>query len=134
MAIETAGQKKGPAVILVLIILVALFFIVKQAMPKKYYYTTDLKCESCGAVFQQKIASGTAFPIKCPKCGEITAQKAMKCLDCGEIFTMKPPPVAPGAPGEMIPPEMEMPKCPKCGSMNLGPVSEPVKPVSEPEE
>jgi len=124
MAIQTAGQKKGPAVILVLVILVALFFIVRQAMPKKYYYTTDLKCESCGNVFQQKIASGTAFPIKCPKCGKRTAQRAMKCLDCGEIFAMKPLPVAPGAPEEMMPPEMEMPKCPKCGSMNLGSVSE----------
>ena len=128
MVIKTAGQKKGPVVILVLIILVALFFIIKQAMPKKYYYTTDFKCESCGEVFQKKIAGGTTFPIKCPKCGERTAYRAMKCLECGEVFTIKPVPIAPGAPEEMMPPEMmEIPKCSKCGSMNLGPVSEPKK-------
>ena len=122
MAIQTAGQKKGPAAILGLIILVALFFIIKQAMPKKYYYTADLKCESCENVFQQKIASGIILPIKCPKCGKRTAYRAMKCLACGEVFTIHPP-----KPGEMPSPEMEMPKCPKCGSTNLGPVFERTK-------
>ncbi|PIV63959.1 MAG: hypothetical protein COZ37_03860 [bacterium (Candidatus Ratteibacteria) CG_4_10_14_3_um_filter_41_18] len=131
MGTQVAGQKKGPVVTLILVILVALFFIVKQAIPKKYYYTADLKCESCGNVFQQKIAAGITFPIKCPKCENKSAYQAIKCLDCGEVFTMKPVPIAPGAPEEMMPPEMEMPKCPKCGSMNLGPVFEREKATSK---
>ncbi len=122
MAAQTSGQSKAPLLILIIIIIVALSFIIKQAMPKKYYYTADLKCESCGAVFQQKIASGTTFPIKCPKCGKKTAYRAVKCLDCGTIFTIHPP-----KPGEMPSPEMEMPKCPKCGSTNIGPVFEAKK-------
>ena len=119
---QTSAQSKTPLVILIVIILVALSFIVKQAMPKKYYYTADLKCESCGAVFQQKIAAGTIFPVKCPKCGKKTVYRAVKCLDCGEIFAVHPPKLE-----EMPYPEMMMPKCPKCGSMNLGRVFEPKK-------
>ena len=119
MVAQTSAQSKAPLIILIIIILVALSFIVKQAIPKKYYYTADLKCESCGEVFQQKIASGTTFPVKCPKCRKKTAYRAIKCLDCGEIFTIHPT-----RPGEMPHPEMEMPKCPKCGSMNLGQVFE----------
>ena len=120
MVAQTSGQNKAPLVILVVIILVALFFIIRQAMPKKYYYTAELKCESCGEVFQQKIAGGTTFPVKCPKCGKKTVYGVVKCLDCGETFTIHPP-----KPGEMPSPEMEMPKCPKCSSMNLGSAFEP---------
>ena len=102
-------------VILVLIIIVALVMIIKNALPKKYYYTTDLKCESCGEVFQKGIVSGTTFPVRCPKCGNKEAYHALKCLDCGEIFIFK----------EELPMEMMMPKCPKCGSTNIGSVTPP---------
>lgn len=114
--------KKNPkvGVILVMVIGIFLVFTYQRMKPKKYYYTTDFKCEQCDNVFNTKIYGGQKLPLKCPKCGKAEAYRAIKCTDCGFVFTMKPqtPPKGPGGP-----PMMDMPKCPKCGSIKLGHVT-----------
>ena len=123
--------KKNPAVgfTLTVVILIALFIAIKGIMPKKYSYIADLKCDSCGNVFEKKLTTGIKLPVKCQKCGKANAYRAIKCQECGEIFTMKPPPMP--ARGQAAPPMpmMDMPKCPKCGSMKLGVVTQRTPPA-----
>ncbi len=126
--------KQNPmvGVVAVIITIAAIAFMVKTMMPKKYYYTADLKCEECGYVFQERLYGGQPFPVKCPECGANAAYSAVKCMDCGEIFIVKPVELFPKleegrepTPEEMARMEeamMGMPKCPKCSSVNIGSV------------
>ena len=117
----------------VIIIIIAVSFTVKRMMPKKYYYTSNLKCEACNDIFQQKLYGGQRFPVKCQKCGKQAAYRALKCMTCGEVFLSKPIEMPELKKGEEPTPEMmemlmDMPKCPKCGSFDIGSVNEPERP------
>jgi len=119
--------KQNPVVgvILVVVILIALIFIIKGMVPKKYYYTADLKCEGCEAIYKMKIAAGEKFPLKCKECGKKAAYRALQCMECGDIFIIKPIEFTKDRPMDMM---EEMPKCPECGSYNIGSIKR------EPEE
>ena len=138
-----SNWKQNPivGVVAVVVIIVAVAFTIKAMMPKKYYYTADFKCEKCEAVFAKKIYSGQPFPIECATCGEAAAYSAVKCMDCGEVFVIKPM-MPEGIPelkeGEEPTPEMMammedamMPKCPKCQSINIGSVRDTKRPPLE---
>ena len=123
-----ANWKNSPiaGIVLALVIVIALAFVVKNAMPKKYSYTADLKCELCDAVYQAKVFSGERPPYKCIECGKKAAYRALRCMDCGEIFIQKPVVYAEDmSEEERMKQEMEMmePKCPECDSRNLGSVT-----------
>ena len=123
--------KKNPAVgvVLAIVIISALAIAIKGVIPKKYSYMADLKCDACGNVFEKKLTTGVKLPVKCSKCGKAAAYRAIKCQDCGEIFTIKPALMPAG--GTAVPPMpmMDMPKCPKCGSMKLGVVTQRTPPA-----
>ncbi len=131
-----ANWKKNPKIGVILVVVIAIFvgMTYQKMKPKKYYYTTDFKCEQCENVFNAKIYGGQKLPLKCPKCDKAAAYRALRCTDCGFVFTMKPqvPPKGPGAGGPPMP-MMDMPKCPQCGSMKLGPVT-PREPLPEPKD
>ena len=52
------------------VIIITLVLIIKSTGPKKYYNTANLKCESCGEVYQGEVYSGQKMPYKCETCGE----------------------------------------------------------------
>ena len=114
--------RKNPKVGVILVVVIGIFlvFTYQRMKPKKYYYTTDFNFQQCHNLFNTKIYGGQKLPLKCLKCGKAAAYRAIKCTDCGFVFTMKPqtPPKGPGGP-----PMMDMPKCPQCGSIKLGPVT-----------
>ena len=122
-------KDKMKAIVLIVVIVLSLAFITKRLIPKKYTYMADVMCDSCDAVYQTKIVSGQRFPIKCKECGIKSAYRAYRCRDCEHIFIIKP---VVRKKGEMPTPgmEMEMYKCPKCSSMNIGSVTPP-KPKPE---
>lgn len=123
-----ANWKNSPiaGIVLALVIIIALVFVVKNAMPKKYSRTTDLKCELCDKVYQAKVYSGEKPPYKCTACGKKAAYRALRCMDCGEIFIQKPVEYSKDMSEEdRMKMEMEImePKCPECDSRNLGSVT-----------
>jgi len=59
------------------------------------------------------------FPIVSPYSKKKTAYRAHKCGECGTVFAYNPPP-PPESPEEIPPPDYFMPKCPVCGSIDLG--------------
>lgn len=112
-----ADWRKDPKVGFILVVIIVIFLAVtyQRIKPKKNYFPADFKCEQCENVFSVKVYGGQKLPLKCPKCGKAAAYRAVKCTECGFVFTIKsqPPPEGP-------PPMTEITKCPKCGSAKLG--------------
>ena len=104
-------KKQNPLAIigLILIIVVCVGFMIKTLMPKKYPRPiVAYVCENCDARFKAEYQTP---PIECPECGEKKAVRVIKyqCEKCKHIFELR----IRSMDDEM---EMEMPKCPKCGS------------------
>jgi len=119
-----AADKKSPvtAIVLVVIIALALVLVIKNAMPKKYSYNADLKCEICNEISQAKVFSGQKTPYKCGACGKKAAYRALRCMKCGEVSIHKPVEITEDMSDDQMM-EIDMPKCSKCGSMDLGSVT-----------
>ena len=111
------GGRKVQIIVLLLIIVGALGVIVKQLMPKQYTYETVLIDTEAKVLYKALLKPGTKFPVKSPYSKKKTAYPAYQCMKCGAIFPFVPPP--PPKPGQEIPPDYGIPKCPQCGSLDV---------------
>jgi len=105
-------QNKVVGVVAGIVLVIAVVIIVLALQPKKEEIT--LMSESTGEVLKMKVPFGADYPLLNPKTGKKDLYPAIKYkCDKGHIFyvIMK---AEKGKPA--------IPKCPKCGSMNVQPV------------
>ncbi|RMF83111.1 MAG: hypothetical protein D6744_05340 [Planctomycetota bacterium] len=69
-------------------------------------YPVVVHCEACGHEANLQVPFDAVFPIKCPRCGRMTALAAWRCRDCGKTFV-------PESTREDV-------TCPECGSEAVG--------------
>ncbi len=106
------------SIVLIIILLgaigVASYFTVKRTKPdeEQLGYTAILMCTNprCKKVFEGKIIAGRPPPFRCKYCGKMSAYRAVRCQNCGEIF-------AKIEGGDQTSPDYEEGalECPECG-------------------
>ena len=69
----------------------------------------DVICEACGEQLVMDLPIEPKPPYKCPKCGKKEVQLAVRCLQCGNVYSYRL--------------DGDQPKCPACGSQHAGPVA-----------
>ncbi|MBI2264423.1 MAG: hypothetical protein HYU64_04545 [Armatimonadetes bacterium] len=89
---DTSVEKKSPprksnplVVVLALAVIAGCgFFLLNFMKPRAQ--AVQLKCEACGAVFQQNLSGNEKPPLPCPKCGKSSVY-GLAIFECGKCGT-----------------------------------------------